>query len=1089
MKKLLLTLVACFVAIAANAWTVYFTNPEGWSQVAVWAWDKNTNANFTGGSWPGKLMTKDSSTGLWTYTGTGNPNMIIFNNNNNGKQTDNLTFEDGATYDLYGPVGAERVVSWEIFGQINSGGWTGCVLSETSSGSGVWEGSYKPYADTGEFGVRKMLGQAQQAWYSGRGSITLSESNSSITLAQDGGTNVKYNLTAGREYNFIWNEKTLNLSITWDNDAPVVKEYPDEVYVIGTIPGGIWNPSAGKLMTKGENGVYTIENLELVDNNGVGTAFSFCTKISDSWDIVNSGLRWGAAAGGSDVSIQSGQQYPLVAAGDPKAFIGGVGVYNIKIDLENLTMVASWEPKLATPDALYLIGTTEEDGGWNIASPIAMNSGNNDSFTVSNVAVYPAEGGEYGYFGLTSVNGGDWGDINANRYGPADNDTEAVASNPFVRTDYNSWKIQPAIYNFTVIFGDQSVVNVEKVGELPTEPSFPEKLYLSIGTGTNQASITFKPDTDQTLEQTSDGVYTASNIDITTQKAFIFYSGTTAAPVKYAPSAWRMIYLTDEEYYWPLESEESDGAFVEGGTWCWVIYTTPSTGNGTYNVTVDLNTMMFKLEANLVEPEPLYLMGYDEDGNVTLRQEMTPSSTDPKVYEYTYTVPNYSKGFKFYFSTTGKTEAKNNFVPTVANQSIRFGADNTYKATWSNVGVGNAVDYVAGETTFRFNIETLECELKYEGALVNFEFTGVENAYYYVNMFNLTGDDNVVYLNSNSVQYGIDKSGTSLSVSPKDGYTLEITCPEAQSTTTYMITPGGQGDEQMISLYPGAQGYTFTFTVSEKVEAEPVYSFNGQLSDFDLEVDGNIASWVGVLKPEAFVIEKKVNGNVVETYRSNATEPGNQITAFGDFTGAADGTLDWVISAVVVNDSGSPIAFSFDTETLVLTVSTGLTASAGTADTQQSGTVENGAASGNIDLVSNQDYAWVFFNVPEEATAVYYRVTNVTPLTNARRNAAPEGYQEADTWEWDSPEKGSYYAQLLSGTSGTLDVIYEIGDAQSRPTTYNYKVTQNVPTGVDGIDADEEGAEYYTIDGVKVLNPERGIFIRVKDGKVSKVVK
>lgn len=44
----------------------------------------------------------------------------------------------------------------------------------------------------------------------------------------------------------------------------------------------------------------------------------------------------------------------------------------------------------------------------------------------------------------------------------------------------------------------------------------------------------------------------------------------------------------------------------------------------------------------------------------------------------------------------------------------------------------------------------------------------------------------------------------------------------------------------------------------------------------------------------------------------------------------------------------------------------------------------------------------------------------------------------------------------------------------------------NRPTGVDGVEAAEE-AEYYTLQGVKVANPEKGFYIKVANGKATRV--
>ena len=145
--------VSCFVAIAANAWTVYFTNPEGWPDVAVWAWDSNdNNKNYTGGSWPGKLMTKSGD--VWTYTGEGNPNKILFNNNDNGKQTNDFSFVDGATYNMDGVVGAPKhtytiyydnsITNWKdvyvyTFTPELAGGWPGTKLTQNAEGLYQWD--------------------------------------------------------------------------------------------------------------------------------------------------------------------------------------------------------------------------------------------------------------------------------------------------------------------------------------------------------------------------------------------------------------------------------------------------------------------------------------------------------------------------------------------------------------------------------------------------------------------------------------------------------------------------------------------------------------------------------------------------------------------------------------------------------------------------------------------------------------------------------------------------------------------------------------------------------------------------------------
>ena len=86
----------------------YFLAPSDWSQVDCWAW--NGSDNYTGGNWPGVACTKtgEKKNGLdvwmWKYDGdlTDAPTKIIFNNANNGQQTADLDFVNGAVYNRDG---------------------------------------------------------------------------------------------------------------------------------------------------------------------------------------------------------------------------------------------------------------------------------------------------------------------------------------------------------------------------------------------------------------------------------------------------------------------------------------------------------------------------------------------------------------------------------------------------------------------------------------------------------------------------------------------------------------------------------------------------------------------------------------------------------------------------------------------------------------------------------------------------------------------------------------------------------------------------------------------------------------------------
>ena len=72
--------------------TVYFTNPNKWTNVHVYTWN-----GMDMGSWPGTAMKYDSATGYYYMEGIVPGTNIIFNNGGNGSQTGDLRVpEDGS---------------------------------------------------------------------------------------------------------------------------------------------------------------------------------------------------------------------------------------------------------------------------------------------------------------------------------------------------------------------------------------------------------------------------------------------------------------------------------------------------------------------------------------------------------------------------------------------------------------------------------------------------------------------------------------------------------------------------------------------------------------------------------------------------------------------------------------------------------------------------------------------------------------------------------------------------------------------------------------------------------------------------------
>ena len=101
--------------------TVYYKNTLGWDTVSVysWIWTEATGTNTEyAGTWPGTAATNVEGTDWWslTYTVTSLDGLkVIFNNNNNGSQTTDLTFDVAATYWYNGKAYATKAAADEAY--------------------------------------------------------------------------------------------------------------------------------------------------------------------------------------------------------------------------------------------------------------------------------------------------------------------------------------------------------------------------------------------------------------------------------------------------------------------------------------------------------------------------------------------------------------------------------------------------------------------------------------------------------------------------------------------------------------------------------------------------------------------------------------------------------------------------------------------------------------------------------------------------------------------------------------------------------------------------------------------------------------
>lgn len=112
----LIVLLAMSLPALAADYTVYYRDSKDWGTVSTWIWDKNDEQkNYTGGTWPGRSITLDSTyPSLYSYTFScpdSNPELkCIFNDGDKNHstagetQTADLQLKNGWVYDITGPV-------------------------------------------------------------------------------------------------------------------------------------------------------------------------------------------------------------------------------------------------------------------------------------------------------------------------------------------------------------------------------------------------------------------------------------------------------------------------------------------------------------------------------------------------------------------------------------------------------------------------------------------------------------------------------------------------------------------------------------------------------------------------------------------------------------------------------------------------------------------------------------------------------------------------------------------------------------------------------------------------------------------------
>ncbi len=304
--------------------TVYFDNSaSNWSKVNIYYWDGGAS-----NSWPGVEMTSMGSNKYsYTVTAVSAPGKVIFLDGSASSwsagttQTNDLTWETGATYNLNGKVSGDTPtppVTSDVyfFGDIDGAGWTAAALTNNSYTFTATKDSYF------SFTTDAAGSDWSKVWRPSTAPANQIITESGSFTANGSGDNGVYQVAAGTYTVTVTDATAKTFSITVSGgDTPTPGNYPATLYMLGNIEGSspAWSPAYSGTSAAGENGVYKFNNVQFTPaGEGEKVAyFSFVTATGADWNTdVNTSDRYGAPAKDTPVVFETAMPVTKYAAGE-----------------------------------------------------------------------------------------------------------------------------------------------------------------------------------------------------------------------------------------------------------------------------------------------------------------------------------------------------------------------------------------------------------------------------------------------------------------------------------------------------------------------------------------------------------------------------------------------------------------------------------------------------------------------------------------------------------------------------------------------------------------------------------------------------
>jgi len=361
--------------------TVYAINSANWEKVAAYAYDADGVAAV---NWPGTLMEKTEETvnGADVYAISFDSKYVnvIFNNNDNGSQTDNLKTMDGQYYDIKAktwyaslddvPAADPLATNRFLVGSFN--GWSTTANEFMLKAEGEKVGYVELELEAGDYEFKIVR---EDKWTAPKTATTITKSIAGLTFSSSGEANVKMTVTVAGTYVFAFGTDSSQLAVTYPGDETPDIPTQDEPKPDTTVKlaGSFTEWATGALeMTADETGkIFTISDIRLDAGKYEFKIVEFGTWLGNNGTIENVAEGWtfkAKDAEGNDVGNCTLNTK------------GGVYTFTFDTETDKLTVTAVLDK--------LVYDVTWNEGNFTVNAPASIDEATDLTFTIDTAEGY-----------------------------------------------------------------------------------------------------------------------------------------------------------------------------------------------------------------------------------------------------------------------------------------------------------------------------------------------------------------------------------------------------------------------------------------------------------------------------------------------------------------------------------------------------------------------------------------------------------------------------------------------------------------------------------------------------------------------------